>query len=660
MATIIDALVVTIGLDPAMFKQGSKEVDAAMGGVSKKSDETTANLRKNEKALSEDQKKAAQAQKQRAKEMEQWGKGAASAISKVRNEVLGLLAVFTAGVGIKSFVENTISSTASLGRMSKNLDMSAKDLAMWQLANKNAGGSVEGMTAQLQEAQKAVSDYKLGLANSANAGFWASTYAKNSDFKDAETLLRARADAVAKIIERHGVGIGRSKAAEMGISEETFNLLKQGSSEVDRQRLAQSRLADEQARLSGAAEAFRQKWDSVKNSLEAVGVKILTRLMPQLEHLADWLDQNQDHIQTWSDRVVKAIEKFVTWADKAADSVGGWKNVLIGLIALNILSAVAPLVSLGAALVGIGGGLGLIGTLGGAALAVLGGLAAAKALGLPDTDRNKGIDAVKNGDWWKASTLLPAADFLRASKDRLMGKSNEEIARALAAASDQPKATDAPASAKPAGAKMTPSDFAAKYGAAAAKAGAALGVDSRTILGQWGLETGWGKSVIPGTNNLGNIKDFSGSGVAAKDNMTGSVDKYRAYASADAFADDYVSLVKRKYPKAVGASSAEDFARALKSGGYAEDPDYVRKLASASRMAGLRGAAGAANSIEVAGASRQRTMAGNVTNTSTNETNINGPINIVTQATDADGIAKGIGSSLQRYGFASQTNMGLA
>ncbi|MEF3068044.1 glucosaminidase domain-containing protein [Pandoraea apista] len=641
-----------------MFKQGAKEVDAAMGGVSKKSDETTANLRKNEKGLSEDQKKAAEAQKQRAKEMEQWGKGAASAISKVRNEVLGLLAVFTAGVGIKSFVENTISSTASLGRMSKNLDMSVKDLAMWQLANKNAGGSVEGMTAQLQEAQKAVSDWRLGRDNAANRAFRVTGLSKDEDFKDAETLLKARADAIAKIIKSHGISVARNIAAEMGISEDTFNLLKQGADAAEKARQAQSRLADQQARLADAAEKFRQKWDTVKNSLEAVGVKILTRLMPQLERFADWLDQNQDQIQSWADGVVKAIEKFVTWADKAADSVGGWKNVLIGLIALNILSAVAPLVSLGAALVGIGGGLGLIGALGGAALAVLGGLAAAKALGLPDTDRNKGIDAVRNGDWWKASTLLPAADFLRASKDRLMGKSNEEIAGALAAA-DQPKSVDS-TSAKPAAAKMTPADFAAKYGAAAAKAGAALGVDSRTILGQWGLETGWGKSVIPGTNNLGNIKDFSGSGVAAKDNMTGSVDKYRAYASADAFADDYVSLVKRKYPKAVGASSAEDFARALKSGGYAEDPDYVRKLASASRMAGLRGAAGAANSIEVAGAARSRTMAGNVTNTSTSETNINGPINIVTQATDADGIAKGIGPALRRNGFGSEGNMGLA
>lgn len=130
-----------------------------------------------------------------------------------------------------------------------------------------------------------------------------------------------------------------------------------------------------------------------------------------------------------------------------------------------------------------------------------------------------------------------------------------------------------------------PKDFAARYGSAAEKAGKALGVDPQVLLGQWGLETGWGKSVVPGTNNLGNIKDFSGSGTTAKDNMTGSVDKYRAYESPDAFVDDFVSLVQRKYPKAVGAKDPLAFATALKEGGYAEDPRYVDKVVQASRMA---------------------------------------------------------------------------
>ncbi len=128
----------------------------------------------------------------------------------------------------------------------------------------------------------------------------------------------------------------------------------------------------------------------------------------------------------------------------------------------------------------------------------------------------------------------------------------------------------------------TPEEFARIYGPAAGKAGVALGVSPDLILAQLGHETGWGKSVVPGTNNLGNIKDFSGGGVAAVDNMTGSRDNYRRYETPDAFFDDYVGLIQRKYPQAMGVGEdAEKFGRALKFGGYAEDPAYVPKVVGA-------------------------------------------------------------------------------
>lgn len=129
---------------------------------------------------------------------------------------------------------------------------------------------------------------------------------------------------------------------------------------------------------------------------------------------------------------------------------------------------------------------------------------------------------------------------------------------------------------------MDRKQFVETYGPVAEVTGQKLGVDPQVLLGQWGLETGWGKSIIPGTNNPGNIKDFSGKGTAAKDNMTGSVDKYRTFSSPEEFGNAYASLISRKYPKAVGAGGdATAYATALKAGGYAEDPGYIKKVASA-------------------------------------------------------------------------------
>ena len=132
------------------------------------------------------------------------------------------------------------------------------------------------------------------------------------------------------------------------------------------------------------------------------------------------------------------------------------------------------------------------------------------------------------------------------------------------------------------------SQFTATYRPLAEKIGQELGVSPDILLAKFGSETGWGKSVIPGTNNLGNIKDPSGAGVYATDNMTKSRDAYRVFETPEAFGDYYTAFIKRAYPKAVGAGSDPmAFAQGLKEGvrgSYAEDPQYGPKIARATNM----------------------------------------------------------------------------
>ena len=128
---------------------------------------------------------------------------------------------------------------------------------------------------------------------------------------------------------------------------------------------------------------------------------------------------------------------------------------------------------------------------------------------------------------------------------------------------------------------MTREEFAAAYGPHAQRVAAQLNVPADGVLNHWGLETGWGKHVIPGTNNLGNIKDFSGGGVGAVDNMTRKRDSYRVYGSPGEFADDYAKLIGKnpRYAAALNTQTAYDFANGLQRGGYAEDPNFARKVA---------------------------------------------------------------------------------
>lgn len=101
------------------------------------------------------------------------------------------------------------------------------------------------------------------------------------------------------------------------------------------------------------------------------------------------------------------------------------------------------------------------------------------------------------------------------------------------------------------------------------------------------LETAGGAKTIKGpngenSNNLYNIKDFSGKGgFKALDKAEGSRDAYRVYESPEQSKADALDLFSRKYPKALQAKTPEEFARALKAGGYATDPLYVTKLTRA-------------------------------------------------------------------------------
>lgn len=135
---------------------------------------------------------------------------------------------------------------------------------------------------------------------------------------------------------------------------------------------------------------------------------------------------------------------------------------------------------------------------------------------------------------------------------------------------------------------FTPASFAAAYGPVADQVSKKTGVDATTLLGQWGLETGWGRSTIPGTNNPGNIKSTDGTGVAARDNQTGSVDKYQQFATPESFGDNYANLLARNYRGSLNTGSdVGKFAAGLRpgqQGGYAQDPNYASKLIAAANM----------------------------------------------------------------------------
>lgn len=116
------------------------------------------------------------------------------------------------------------------------------------------------------------------------------------------------------------------------------------------------------------------------------------------------------------------------------------------------------------------------------------------------------------------------------------------------------------------------------------------------LVGQWAHETGRGSAML--NYNFGGIKGTGPSGMSAiyktregwGENEVRISDRFRAYGSAEEGAEDYVSLLARRYPDAVRAAKDEDpraFVQALKARGYftGNEAAYVKSVTALASQA---------------------------------------------------------------------------
>lgn len=614
MATIVDALVVTLGLDLSAFKKG-------------KADATKAT-----KTLTAEEKES-------AKQIEDANKRAAESFKKVRNEVLSLLAIFTAGMGLKNFTESTINSAANLGFLAKNLQMSTKDLSAWQRAAERAGGSAEGITAALQDSQQQVAKFKIGQVGEGVQAFlrWGGS---TKDLKDGNTYLLARARIVHSMFD---VDPARAKlvAQQMGIGDGEFNLIKQGEgailSLVDAQR-KNSAISEDQA---DKALKLRNAWLDFSDRLKYVGTTVLLELMPlfekwleKLQALADWVADHKADIAKWVDNAVDAVQRFVQWADKAAESVGGWKNVLIGLAGLKVLSMSSGILSLAGSLLKLGTALGGVSTAGASALPVLAKLLGVASLALHSENLNEGeSDYLKNhqaqpGQSWQGDPVGDARSAANAPNATLAQRQQYLLGRLRAAGYTDAQASGIIGSLRQENATLDPRT---------------VNSIGATGIAQW-----------LGTRKSAFQKQF---GHDLKDATFGEQVDYmlQELKTTESLADKRIRMTQTPQ------QAAEIHAREYERPGAAEANIAKRQAYAAS----IYGSLGQANAAQIAaqgiGARDVAPMQSNVsTSTSSSETNINGPITIHTQATDAAGIARDFCPAV-KYNFSvAQANTGVS
>lgn len=327
-ATIIDALLVTLGIDPRQFVKGAAEANKAQRGIADTSARTARDTDAHERRLAAARQARMQTANAQAKQM-------AAGIKVVRNEVLGLFALFTAGVGIKNFVENTINTAAGLGFLAANLKTSTEEITAWQRASERAGGSKEGIVKQLKESAAAIAALKSGMGPSDSMQWFFRMGGSSKDLQDGNSYLLARS----KII--HGLfQVDPTKAAlmsaQMGISEEQFDLIKQGPAAILALVEAQRKNSVVSAQDAAGALALRNRWLDFKDGLEATTTKILVAMIPAFESLVAWLQKATAWITDNKDAIGKWVTEFVSKAIPVIENFGramanvDWVNVAKG------------------------------------------------------------------------------------------------------------------------------------------------------------------------------------------------------------------------------------------------------------------------------------------------------------------------------------------
>lgn len=308
MPTIIDSLVVTLGLDSSGFKKGQKEVGKGLKDTKDNADQT-------------------------AKDMEAAGKKAASFFGSIRTELLALVGVTLSAAGVKTFISSMTNSLQNLGNTSQALDMSSRSLDGWQRAAEAAGSSAEKITSTLGSFQSTLTKIRTGQAGddplfAALANFGSATGANFDWHNDnAEAIMRKIAANWSKLSKD-----GRRAFGSMfGFDNATINSLNQGNLTRDADRFTQMSRATEEATRKAAE--FNRRLTEMKQNFSAASQVLYEALIPYVEKLIPLIEKFGMWISTHGPEIQKFFSNSAKEIGQVVDAVGGVENALGILLA---------------------------------------------------------------------------------------------------------------------------------------------------------------------------------------------------------------------------------------------------------------------------------------------------------------------------------------
>lgn len=315
MATVIDSLLIELGLDTSKFDAAQKK--------------SVDQLRK----FDEQQQKT-------AKNTQQGAKGTAEGFDKAKD---ALMAFGTAFIGLKAFTnfaQDMTKTNAALGRNANLFSMSARELDAWGGVLKSVGGDAESFQGSLQAMQQGIAGIKLGdsaiLTPLARLGALGSI-----DINKGTVDIYKLSDALKAFREQNGEQLTFSLAQQLGINKETYMVLGQGSEAVHKLYDANYKLSGINEQNTAAAQKLQAQWGLTAQAMTQARNAIMDQLYPAMGALAEG--------------TTVGLTKFVEW-DKQLDGLLSQVTIFTGAI-VTLQGAIKAL-----GLVGVNVGQGLLAT----------------------------------------------------------------------------------------------------------------------------------------------------------------------------------------------------------------------------------------------------------------------------------------------------------
>lgn len=264
MATIIDALVITLGLDASDYQKNSQK------------------FKKDTQSLTDEQKK-------QLDKVERQAKQALNAVASVQKGIIGMFAAVAGATGITQFLSQVNQAEAALGRLSSHTGQSTQDLQKWGNMAALVGGSAEDMQAGMSNLQQQLTDLKYKGEMGGTVTFLAQM---GVAVANTNGEMRKQSDIMLDLSDR-AKGMKKEDfynlASSSGMTDSQIDVIMKGRTELEKMLIAQEENALVTKEQAEEARKLQAEWELMKQSIFSAGVRILHDLMPIIQAVAEGL-----------------------------------------------------------------------------------------------------------------------------------------------------------------------------------------------------------------------------------------------------------------------------------------------------------------------------------------------------------------------------------